>query len=351
MSYGTTIRENFSADWAFGVISGMENAVRKAFPQEVRRWPLLQNFDFEAYAVGHDHFVIVLRDKLSGIPSGSGVLQPFPHRDYPPLPVTMANLDQWLSYLSRKFELRDEDAAMILPIHDSGRSDPPADFAMFSQEERQIWYQQLRSALNRHAAALKIPTHASSLEAQIKLVREIRAAIRAATAEAEVRSKVERATEALHSKLRLESATTDAAEGEWDVFVCHASEDKEEFVRPFAQALREARLRVWYDEFTLTLGDSLRRSIDRGLGRSRYGIVVLSPNFFAKDWPQRELDGLAGLELNGRKVILPLWHKIDAAGVRVYSPMLADRVAASTSESMNRLVTAVLSVVRPAAIA
>ena len=151
----------------------------------------------------------------------------------------------------------------------------------------------------------------------------------------------------LLTELRLDSVTTDAAEGEWDVFVCHASEDKAEFVRPFAQALREARLRVWYDEFTLTLGDSLRRSIDRGLARSRYGIVVLSPNFFAKDWPQRELDGLAGLEVNGRKVILPLWHKIDAAGVRAYSPTLADRVAASTSQSMTKLVATVLSVVRP----
>jgi len=151
----------------------------------------------------------------------------------------------------------------------------------------------------------------------------------------------------LLNELRLGLAPTGLAEGEWDVFVCHASEDKEEFVRPFAQALREARLRVWYDEFTLTLGDSLRRSIDRGLARSRYGVVILSPNFFAKDWPQRELDGLASLEVNGRKVILPLWHKIDAAGVRAYSPTLADRVAASTSESMNRLVAAVLSVVRP----
>lgn len=155
----------------------------------------------------------------------------------------------------------------------------------------------------------------------------------------------------LLTELRLESAATDVAEGEWDVFVCHASEDKQEFVRPFAQALREARLRVWYDEFTLTLGDSLRRSIDRGLARSRYGIVVLSPSFFAKDWPQRELDGLASLEVDGRKVILPLWHRIDAAGVRTYSPTLADRVAASTSQSMNQLVAAVLSVVRPADVA
>lgn len=148
------------------------------------------------------------------------------------------------------------------------------------------------------------------------------------------------------SELRLDHTEADSAEGDWDVFICHASEDKEGFVRPFAQALREARIRVWFDEFTLSLGDSLRRSIDRGLARSRYGVVVLSPSFFAKDWPQRELDGMVSLELNGRKVVLPIWHNIDVTGVRAYSPTLADRVAGSTLQPMNELVESVLSVVR-----
>ena len=70
---------------------------------------------------------------------------------------------------------------------------------------------------------------------------------------------------------------------EWDVFISHASEDKEGFVRPLAKSLRQRGLRVWYDEFTLKVGDSLRRSIDRGLARSRYGVVVISPNFLRKE--------------------------------------------------------------------
>jgi len=74
---------------------------------------------------------------------------------------------------------------------------------------------------------------------------------------------------------------------EWDVFICHASEDKDSFVRPLAMGLQEAQLKVWYDEFTLNAGDSLRRSIDKGLAGSRWGLVVLSPYFFAKEWPQR----------------------------------------------------------------
>ena len=66
---------------------------------------------------------------------------------------------------------------------------------------------------------------------------------------------------------------------EWDVFISHATEDKEAIARPLADALRDGGLRVWYDEFSLTLGDSLRQSIDRGLARSLFGVVVVSPSF------------------------------------------------------------------------
>ena len=81
-----------------------------------------------------------------------------------------------------------------------------------------------------------------------------------------------------------------------DVFICHASEDKDAFVRPLAKALRSHHLAVWYDEFSLDVGDSLREAIDRGLAASEYGIVVLSPSFFCKRWPKRELNGLVALE-------------------------------------------------------
>jgi hypothetical protein len=97
---------------------------------------------------------------------------------------------------------------------------------------------------------------------------------------------------------------------QYDVFVSHASEDKEDFVRPFVKALVNEGLVVWYDEFELTIGMSLRRSIDNGLSNSRFGIVVLSEFFIKKEWPQKELDGLFAKEINGQKVILPLWHKI-----------------------------------------
>lgn len=112
-----------------------------------------------------------------------------------------------------------------------------------------------------------------------------------------------------------------------DVFVCHASEDKG-FVSPLVKALKRAGVRVWYDEDFLRWGDGLRGSIDRGLANSRYGIVVFSKAFLRKKhWTEHELDGLFAKERNGRKVILPIWHKITDRELLQYSPAFADRIA------------------------
>lgn len=116
-----------------------------------------------------------------------------------------------------------------------------------------------------------------------------------------------------------------------DLFISHASEDKDEFVRPLAEALQALGVSVWYDEFQLKVGDSLRRSIDKGLADSRFGVVVLSGAFFAKNWPQYELDGLVAREMNGVKVILPVWHRVTKDEVMRFSPTLADRVALNSS--------------------
>lgn len=118
---------------------------------------------------------------------------------------------------------------------------------------------------------------------------------------------------------------------EYDFFVSHATEDKEAFARPFASKLRESGARVWFDEFSLTIGDSLRRSIDKGLASSRFGIVILSPHFFAKNWPQYELDGLTAKQIVGQKVILPIWHGITREEISKHSPPLADMLAFTTS--------------------
>ncbi len=128
---------------------------------------------------------------------------------------------------------------------------------------------------------------------------------------------------------------------QWDAFICHASEDKEDFVDLFAHRLRNSGLSVWYDAFSLKVGDSLRRKIDEGLAQSRYGVVVLSKHFFSKEWPQNELDGLMSREIAGTKVILPIWHNITAEEVRKNSPILAGRVAAKSEHGIEKVIAEV----------
>jgi len=123
----------------------------------------------------------------------------------------------------------------------------------------------------------------------------------------------------------------DYEEREYDVFISHASEDKDEVVRPLANALREEGLTVWYDEFELKIGDSLRRKIDKGLSNSRFGIVVLSKDFIRKGWTNYELDGIITKSISNEQIVLPIWHNITKKEVVDYSPSLADKLARNTA--------------------
>jgi hypothetical protein len=131
-----------------------------------------------------------------------------------------------------------------------------------------------------------------------------------------------------------DSTTTSAA---WpDVFISHASEDKALVARPLATALTERGWSVWLDELELTVGDSLSRRIDDALAKSRFGVVILSPAFFAKEWPQRELAGLAAREVSaGAKIILPVWHNVDQNYIVDRSPTLADRLGSDTKRGID----------------
>lgn len=139
------------------------------------------------------------------------------------------------------------------------------------------------------------------------------------------------ATSALSRKIDSMVPQYQEPEVEYDLFISHASEDKEELVRPLAIALEKLGVKVWYDEFTLKIGDSLRKSIDGGLTSSRFGTVVLSSSFFSKNWTQYELDGMTAKEMDGRKMILPIWHKVTKGEVIKFSPTLADKVALNSS--------------------
>jgi TIR domain len=120
-----------------------------------------------------------------------------------------------------------------------------------------------------------------------------------------------------------------------DVFISHASEDKTNFVRPLADALSDVGLSVWYDDWELKPGQSLVERINEGLGGSRFGVLVLSPAFFAKDWPRAELNALAALEMHERRdVLVPIWLGLGTDEIAKYAPLLLARVALQADEGV-----------------
>lgn len=133
----------------------------------------------------------------------------------------------------------------------------------------------------------------------------------------------------------------------WDVFISHASEDKEAIAVPLRDALVALGISVWLDKTELTIGDSLRRKIDQGIRASRFGIVVLSERFFAKGWTNHELDGLVTRTVAGEQTLLPIWHNLTGDEVRDYSPSLADKVALSTgSMAVEEMAEQIAAVIR-----
>ena len=129
---------------------------------------------------------------------------------------------------------------------------------------------------------------------------------------------------------------------QWDFFIAHVSEDKEEIARPLAERLNSRGLMAWYIDYSLKQGSNLRESTDYGLAHSRFGIVIISSHFLEKRWSQEELDDLATREVNGRKVILPVWHGIGFREIHEHSPVLADRAAISTDRGLEYVVQRML---------
>lgn len=135
---------------------------------------------------------------------------------------------------------------------------------------------------------------------------------------------------------------TDKNIKQWDVFISHASQDKQDFVIPLAQALQAKRINVWLDQWAIDIGDSISAKISDGLKQSRFGIVVLSKNFFVRPWTQKELGALFSQEADGVNRIIPIWYKIEHSDVLTHAPLLADRMAARYEDGINTIVERII---------
>lgn len=171
--------------------------------------------------------------------------------------------------------------------------------------------------LNKEIIADQKKKDKTQLELQKKLTRELQAQ--------------QKAISNLYVPITHTSNDEDSSPVEYDVFISHASEDKDDFVRPLAEHLTSLGLKVWYDELNLNWGDKLGHSIDKGLINSRYGIVVLSKYYINKHWTQYELEGLLAREVDGHKIILPIWHNISKNELLKFSPTLANTLALNST--------------------
>lgn len=134
-------------------------------------------------------------------------------------------------------------------------------------------------------------------------------------------------------------------ESTWDIFTSHANEDKEGFVRPLAAGLARAGLRVWYDEYTMRPGDSIRESIDHGLQRSQAGLLVVSPHSFREFWTRQETNGLFSMAEDRGTRLIPVLHGLDPRELKAHSSMLSDRCAIRSDIGVAAVVDSVLGAV------
>tara|TARA_B110000967_G_scaffold203007_1_gene242858 strand:- start:647 stop:1630 length:984 start_codon:yes stop_codon:yes gene_type:complete len=132
-------------------------------------------------------------------------------------------------------------------------------------------------------------------------------------------------------------------ETKYDFFISHASEDKLDFVRPLAEELTKRGYNIWYDEFSLELGDSLVDGISKGIKNSLYGIIIISKNFFKKSWTKKELEALLNKEIIlNQTLILPVWLDITPKDVYNFSPLLVDKLAVSAKpKELNKVINAI----------
>lgn len=198
--------------------------------------------------------------------------------------------------------------------------------------------QQKRAELQKKLAEKRSQRARYAIDLQREMEKENKKTLQAQKKmQEEYERKVNELTQSLNETLSSQSHATHIYEqtndAEYDVFISHASEDKEPFVEDLVNALQERGVKVWYDSLNIGWGDSLRSQIDNGLKKSTFGIVVLSDNYIRKGWTQYELEGLFNIEMTKGKTILPIWHNITKQQVMDFSPTLAGRKAL-TSTSM-----------------
>lgn len=143
------VRDNYTADWVFALKNSIEKVVEQNFPLELHTWPILKAFNFEAFIWTDRWLILVLKDKISGVIAGPGNPEVFIDSNAPASP-NCHNIIEWQKYLTSKYELRPQDACIIIPIYDCGKNDVKEDWKSWSEAEKNLWHRQIEMIVNNH---------------------------------------------------------------------------------------------------------------------------------------------------------------------------------------------------------
>jgi len=110
-------------------------------------------------------------------------------------------------------------------------------------------------------------------------------------------------------------------------------------VRPLVEKLQSMLCPIWYDDYSLKPGDSLREAIDRGLSEARKCVLILSPNFLSNPgWTKGEFNASMNRHFtSGGSVVIPVWHNVSRTDVYSYSALVADIVALNSNVGVDEL--------------
>lgn len=112
---------------------------------------------------------------------------------------------------------------------------------------------------------------------------------------------------------------------EYDLFVSHASKDKEELVESLYRSLDKLGIKIFYDKESIEWGDKWKEAILDGVNKAEFAIIVISENFFGREWTERELNELLSRQnRNGQKIILPILKNITMEQLQQKYPSVAD---------------------------
>jgi len=136
-----------------------------------------------------------------------------------------------------------------------------------------------------------------------------------------------------------------------DVFLCHAWDDRKDAAKELHDLLESKGVSVWFSEKDVLLGTSLLREIDKGLAKSRVGIVLVTPSFLKRV----KGEGIADKELSAllaRDLLVPIIHNTTFEDLRDVSPLLGSRSGLSTiEESMSDVAAKLAELVAPEPVA